>query len=261
MKKIGFYLRKGGTGKSTTSMMTAHMLSHLGYKVAFVDADTQGTASLGFLGSEPIKNDLASVLEGKCYLDEACLKVRENLYLIPTEFKGSQSSLTKFSESKLVSEYYAFDDLLEELEKMEFDFAIFDLSPSDSLLERRIIKSLDEVIAVTAPAYFETGGLEKYRCFIEEIKKSDRSPVRFGKIVINKINRSISDHHLFMNEIKNIAKNTYEIKQDARIGKMQTLNKTMIDLLESGEIRSEKITEDRSLDGISILVKDIVEGK
>lgn len=47
-KKIVFWVNKGGVGKSTISKLVATFIATLGFKVLFVDADSQGNSTDAF---------------------------------------------------------------------------------------------------------------------------------------------------------------------------------------------------------------------
>ena len=75
MKKIALYNRKGGVGKSTTTINLAHAYARDGLRVLVIDADDQASSTNG-LG---LTNDY----EGKVLLD--CLLEENDPFYTPIE--------------------------------------------------------------------------------------------------------------------------------------------------------------------------------
>lgn len=222
MKKIGFYLRKGGVGKTTMAVSCAFELSRKSLRTALIDCDTQGNSSTWLLSEADY--ELGDVLNKNKNVEETLKKVRENLYIIPTF--GATESLRDYSETKLVNEFFAFDNLNESLEKLGFDIVIYDLSPSFSLLEKRIIKSLDEIIMVTQAEFFSIDGVEIFLKQIQSIREENKSNVKSDKVVINMINQSFSRHKSFLKALKDKNQNLeiYEIGQSSKIAESQMVS-------------------------------------
>ena len=84
-KIIAVANQKGGVGKTTTAVNLSAGLALLGRRVLLIDCDPQGNISSWFL-KEPPKYELADVLQGKCYVNDAIVKIPavDNLYILPT---------------------------------------------------------------------------------------------------------------------------------------------------------------------------------
>ena len=84
-KTVAFHLQKGGVGKTTISGTLACESALTGHKTLIVDCDPQGNISSWFL-KDPPKYELADVLQGKCFINDAIIKVPsvDNLYILPT---------------------------------------------------------------------------------------------------------------------------------------------------------------------------------
>ena len=57
-----------------------------------------------------------------------------------------------------------------DLEDLGFEYAVYDLSPGMSLLEKRILSSVDEVITPLTPEYFSLDGIEIFNNDLKEIQ-------------------------------------------------------------------------------------------
>ena len=163
-KTIAFHLQKGGVGKTTISGTLACQSALDGFKTLLIDVDPQGNASSWFLKKTP-KYELADVVQGRCYINDAIVPVDQvkNLYLLPTF--GIGGVLKNYSETKLSEEPFVLQDLVNELTK-DFDHIILDLSPGLGRLERSAIIASDEVITPMTPEVFSLDGLE---IFIDEL--------------------------------------------------------------------------------------------
>lgn len=193
MKKIAVAIQKGGVGKTTISLSLAAELALQGKKVILIDADPQGNSTGTLL--ESFDHDLAETLYGDISVDEAVTKTNiENLFIIPTnsiDRKGSRS-LKTYRSSEASKEPFIFVDLCEELEKIGFDYCIFDTSPAFDDFEEDIMTASDEVIVVIKADAYSQDGLQIFKNNLESFKKRKhvQNP-KFETIVLNEINRSI----------------------------------------------------------------------
>lgn len=183
MKTITFAVQKGGTGKTTLSVSIAGELALSGKKVLLIDADPQGN-STGWIFPE-IEYEFADVILEKAKLGDAIKQTHvENLYILPTA--GLGGSLRGFSQTATGDQIYSVRNILDEVEKMGFDFAVIDTSPSFNLLEKMCLVASDEVIAVLQLDIFSTDGLITFADSLNTLKKNMRlsQPV-FKKLILN----------------------------------------------------------------------------
>ena len=223
IKSIAFHILKGGVGKTTLSGNIAYKISE-SKKTILIDCDIQANSSNWFL-KENIDYELSDCLQG-VPLQNAIKQIKENFYIIPT--KPKDSSLKNYAETKLFQEPFIFEDLNEELQKLGFEYIIYDLSPSISQLERCILLSIDEVITPITPEYFSFDGIELFYNELQKINKSYRKKIKYNKIIINLINKSFETHKQYLDILQDLKKyNIYKVRQDRKIADSQKYNKTI----------------------------------
>ena len=191
-RTVAYHLQKGGVGKTTISGTLACQSALNGKKTLVIDCDPQGNISSWFLQTAPAF-ELADVLQGKCFVKDAIVKVPvvDNLYLLPTF--GIGGTLKTYSETKLSEEPFVIQDLVKEVSS-DYDHIIMDLSPGLGMLERYALIASDEVITPMTSEVFSLDGLEIFIHELEKLRKNLRSNVRHNKIIINSFDTRIRQH-------------------------------------------------------------------
>jgi len=203
-KTVAFHLQKGGVGKTTISGSLACESALSGIKTLLIDCDPQGNLSSWFLSETP-KYELADVLQGKCFINDAIVPVSqiENLFLLPTF--GIGGTLKLYSETKLAEEPYVLQDLIGEL-KPAYERIILDLSPGLGMLERSAIIASDEVISPMTSEVFSLDGLEIFIHELQRLRKNLRSSVKHDKVIINSYDSRIKQHRDIYESAKSTGK-------------------------------------------------------
>ncbi len=132
-------------------------------RTILVDADPQGNSSAWFVGNREPKHELADVLLGNVAAEEAILSGPFDLLI---SF-GLAGQLKTYGENQLANEPFVFADLIEELSRLGYDHAVFDLSPGMGRLERAVLLGVDEVVTPMTPEHFSLDGIQ---IFDEEIR-------------------------------------------------------------------------------------------
>lgn len=139
MRKIAFQNLKGGTGKTTSAVTLASLLSSRGRRVLLMDMDAQGNVKEHFglshpftmydllVEGTPVEKCIASVREGlDCLISDATLAACESLLI----------SRPRREEALRMA--------LQHLDK--YDFALIDCPPSLSILNQNALVFADEIV-------------------------------------------------------------------------------------------------------------------
>jgi chromosome partitioning protein len=201
--KIGVFNHKGGVAKTTTSFHLGWMLTNLGYKVLFVDSDSQCNLSTLFLGSDEfeehyinhpndnLKSALAPAFESKPQLLQAsnCLvhTKNEKLFLLPgspeiTEYETQLGIAINFNQSFTVAKNLpgSFNYLLNVTsEKYEIDYVIIDMNPSLSSINQVLLMSADYFILPLSIDYFSERAVDSMSKIIPRWSKWYNEAVKF----------------------------------------------------------------------------------
>jgi cellulose biosynthesis protein BcsQ len=226
MKKICFHIQKGGVGKTSVSGNAASLLAGKGKKTLLVDCDPQGNITSWFYPERP-EHDIADVITGNIAVADALHQLNENWFLLPVKVLGG--GLKKWAETELLRSPRALEFLVSDLENLGFDYALFDCSPSFSLLERSLISCMDEVINPLSPEFFSIDGIENFVNELQNIEKANRRIIKNDKLVVNLVNRSFARHRAFLGELEKLPYRVFVIPQDSKIAECQIAHKSLIE--------------------------------
>jgi cellulose biosynthesis protein BcsQ len=226
VKKICFHIQKGGVGKTSLAGNIAWLIAQHGHSTILVDCDPQGNSS-GWFWREELTCDIADVLAGVVEARQAIKPLAGSLSMLPVIAIGG--NLKRWAETELFQSPKAFEFLIADLEGLGFEYAIFDCSPSFSLLERAVIGVVDEVINPLAPEFFSVDGIEIFTHELAKIEKVNRRRIRNSKIVVNMLNKSFTRHREFYEELKKLSYEVFMIPQDSKIAESQIAGKSVFD--------------------------------
>ncbi|MBR1919485.1 MAG: ParA family protein [Spirochaetales bacterium] len=223
-KTVAFHLQKGGVGKTTISGTLACQSALSGKKTLIIDCDPQGNVSSWFLERTP-KYELADVLQGRCFVDDAIVKVEciDNLFILPTF--GIGGSLKNYSETKLAEEPYVLQDLVNEVSQ-NYERIVLDLSPGLGRLERSALIASDEVISPMTSEVFSLDGLQIFIHELGKLRKNMRASVKHDKIIINSFDTRIKQHKdIYAAALESGNYKVYQVPVDPIFRKAQESNK------------------------------------
>lgn len=156
---------RGGIGKTTSSTSLATRAVQYGHRVALLDLDSQGSASLNF-NIIPNEDDpvFIDVWQDPRKLKNALIKIEEHLSILPSSLNNGllDSTLSKPSDQKT-----AVKSICRELEKLGFTLVIIDCPPSLGAAIVSTICASDVIVIPVGSDIFSTRGL---KLTIEEIQ-------------------------------------------------------------------------------------------
>lgn len=197
MKVVTVICKKGGVGKSVTSVSLACGLARRGYRTLLVDTDSQGSAglSLGYapsFGMDNIKN-LGEVF----YNDQPIKSVIYATWLINLDIILASTDLVRLDG------YYAgyenkpnlLKDLFIELED-SYDYIVIDTPPALSMITVASLVACDGYVIPVPPLSLDIRSVHMLLAEINEIRKL--SPVgMFYGVLLTRVRRyKTAAHHI-----------------------------------------------------------------
>lgn len=164
--------RKGGVGKTTTTLNLAYSLKELGKKVLVIDLDPQANLTRCFdvENTENIKNIghlLMTEMEEESYLVEDYTKSYDEIDIIPSSIYLSAVETQMRVETG--SERILFE-IVNQI-KEHYDYILIDTSPSLNILTINALCASDSVLIVADTQLFAIVGIGELLKTIQKIKK------------------------------------------------------------------------------------------
>lgn len=177
-KVIAVCNKKGGVGKTTSTVNIGARLALLGHNVLLIDLDSQGSLTTGLgVENEDENMSIADLLEltmrrdGNVddFLDDALINVKDNLCIIPAndDLSGTKEKMiVKTSREFILSKV-----IKKIIDKYEFDYILIDCPPSIDTLTVNAFTAADSVIIPMVPYFLEYQGFRSFYTNILEVKE------------------------------------------------------------------------------------------
>jgi len=161
---------KGGTGKTTTVVNMSAGLALRGVRVLCVDLDAQGSLAMCLGVRYPYS--LTHMLLGQAEPQDCVVQARDNLDLIASDSSLLQAEgmMWRMGDDRLARQILS--NKLRDLES-EYDYVIFDFSPSASILSESGMRYVGELIVPVSMSYMALVGT---RQVVETLKGVARIP-------------------------------------------------------------------------------------
>lgn len=158
--------QKGGVGKTTTTINTAHYLYQSGKSVLVVDLDPQGNATSGLgLNKHELDVDLYHALHDPSLLSRVLRPTPHKIAILPT------SPVLAAAEVELVNVERREYRLRQLLDGLDFDYVLIDCPPSLGLLTINGLSAAHHVVIPVQAEYYALEGLGQLLQTIERVKQ------------------------------------------------------------------------------------------
>lgn len=181
MKVISIINRKGGVGKTATAQALGAGLSIKGYKVLFIDMDSQCNLSYSMNAKTNGKSTLG-VLTNQITLEEAIQKT-SNGDIAPASEELASADLVINNTGK----EYRLKEALEKLGNI-YDYVILDTPPALNILTVNALTASNEVIIPIQAEVYSLQGIEKLNEAIEGVKKYTNKDLTIKGILLTRYN-------------------------------------------------------------------------
>jgi chromosome partitioning protein len=181
LRKIAVVNQKGGVGKTTSVVNISAALAAKGKRVLVIDLDPQAHLTI-HLGTDPesVEHGIYSVLSQSAKVEDAMLKVRDNLWLLAAsiDLVGAETELVSVVGREII--------LREALEsvKDKFDYIIFDCPPSLGLLALNALAAAEEVFIPLQPHFLALQGFGKLLETVSLVNQRINNKLRVSGIML-----------------------------------------------------------------------------
>jgi chromosome partitioning protein len=196
MKTILITNRKGGVGKTTTSVNLAAWLGLMSKTILIIDLDTQSHVQYGFGYTEPFKNGIHSALNKKDDLNSIVHETKcKNVFFIPADINFDINKIRQDDRqlARLVRKS-RFDNL--------FDICIIDTPPTSDILLSNALAVSDVAIVPLKAEFLGAIGVNQFlKIFYATASKINPKLELLG-ILPTMFNRSMKEHKLLVNHVE-----------------------------------------------------------
>ena len=195
---IAVTLRKGGSGKTTTSVNLAMALSLKGKKTLLVDLDPQANATIS-VGIDPTTltkhiNTLFTDINTKT--EEVIIKTEFGLYILP-----SHPDLADTEAGMRATQIGLLKGLLEPLDNV-FDFIVIDTPPSESYLTVNALAVADEVLIPLQAHFLALRGLQDVLDEVDQVKQGLNPKLKVAGILPTMVSNRTNVSKMIIEEVK-----------------------------------------------------------
>jgi len=190
MRSIAVANRKGGVGKTTTSVNLAVALARSGRRVCLVDLDPQAHATL-HAGVAPGEHPVSAydVFVAGAPLSAALVPAGENLWVVPSHIDLAAVEVALAAESGregILRQRIAAEPRCSgtAAQGERFDYLVIDCPPSLGLLSLNAMAAVDEVLLPLQPHFLALHGLSKLLETIELVADHVNPRLRLLGVVL-----------------------------------------------------------------------------
>ena len=198
-KRVMVAIQKGGVGKTVSTVLTSEILASAGYKVLFVDLDSQGNATQMVTQKSIYENSGNTVLEAikEKRPDRYIIHAKENLDLLPADDMLVTFSRYIYTE-KVQNPIRELDNTLSLIDS-DYDFILMDCPPNLGDLVLNAIVCSDYIIIPVMSDAFGMDALDRFVENIHEAQEKGHTKAEIAGIIFtcrdmrNALERSVEE--------------------------------------------------------------------
>ncbi len=176
-KVISFSNRKGGVGKTTSTINIGASLNQMKKKVLILDLDPQAnlSQSLGIVNPE---NNIYGALKG--HYEIKPIEITKGFHVIPSVTELAMAELELNNE--MAREYF-LKEIIDKI-KQNYDYVLIDCPPSLGLLTLNALTASDQILVPLQAEYLSTQGLAKLLEIVQMMKKKLNPDLYIGGVFL-----------------------------------------------------------------------------
>ena len=200
MSIISICAKKGGNGKTTTSINFAVALVAMKKKVLLIDMDSQCNLSSGIGVYDPYLVSIYSVLMDQCQISQT-IQNKGNLDVIQAELDLNElENSFVINTDRLLRLKSAISTI-----KDNYDYIIIDTPPAVGFLTQSALIASDEMIIVSQADKFSLDGLYQLDKEIQKLKSKYNSNLKINGILITRFVPRTNMRQMIREEMSKIA--------------------------------------------------------
>lgn len=189
---------KGGVGKTSICYNTAWQLASEGTRILMIDIDGQKANLTFFSGVDKLTGmkTMIDVLKNGCSLENAAVKVKDNLWIVPAD-----AAVSDIGMDAKVSRFRR------ELQKVEelYDYIFIDVTPSPGWSHYLSLSVSDYAIVIMLPDIASLEGNSGILESIQEIQETTNSTLEIAGILFNRNNDRTTLSHRVREVVERMA--------------------------------------------------------